>query len=306
MQFGELNNHTGYEVSFAKQCGTSKFFSINFRVQAESNHICCFYEALALIVHIAQAFLEGNGGKFCQASFQGLFTVFVEEEFCVRKTSTQYAFVTMSNYVKMFFTAITNGDEFIEQATVFFQNGEVTLMFAHRSDDAFFRQRQEAFFEGAAESSRPFYQVVNFFQQIFVDFSVTAFFDCQVDNLLTNQLTTSVLVNHYEVVFQNFFVCFSAGNFYSARSFVNCGRYSIFNSANSFFQKFFSVVKAFNCFCTFYQSRTQEAVTTGEFAGFNASDFNRDYVVAKESNQPTDGANETEVMVSPTHGFGEA
>ena len=47
-------------------------------------------------------------------------------------------------------------------------------------------------------------------------------------------------------------------------------------------------------------------MTTGEFAGFNASDFNRDYVVAKESNQPTDGANETEVMVSPTHGFGEA
>ena len=186
LKFGKFNNHTGNKVSFAKQCSASQVFFINFRVQAESNHVSCFHKALALIVHIAQTFLEGNGGKFCQASFQRLFTVFVKEEFCVSQTSAQYAFVTVSNNFQMFFTAVTNGDEFIEQAAVFFQNREVALMFTHRGDDTFFRKSQEFIFKLAAQCSRPFYEIVNFFKQIFVDFSVTAFCNSKVNYLLTN------------------------------------------------------------------------------------------------------------------------
>ena len=205
----------------------------------------------------------------------------------------------------MFFTAVTNGDEFVEQAAVFFQYGEITLMFTHRGDDAFFGQSQEFIFEFAAQSSGPFYQVVNFFKQVFVDFSVTAFFNSKVDYLLTDKFTTSVLVNHYEVVHQNLFVSFSAGNFYNTSSFVDSRSNSIFYSANSFFQQFFCIVKAFDSFCFFYESRTQEAVTTRKFAGFNASDFYGNYFIAKESNHPANRTNKTEIKVSPTHGFGE-
>ena len=146
-------------------------------------------------------------------------------------------------------------------------------MFTHRGDDTFFGQSQEFIFEFAAQSSGPFYQVVNFFEQVFVDFSVTAFFNSKVDYLLTDKFTTSILINHYKVVHQNFFVS--------------------------------SCISNFNTGVVFYAFRTEEAVTASDVTGFNTSDFYGNYFIAKESNHPADRTNKTEIKISPTHGFRE-
>ena len=206
----------------------------------------------------------------------------------------------------MLLAAVADGDELVQQGAVLCQYREITLMLAHRGDDAFLRQSQEFFFEFAAQSSRPFYQIVYFLQQVLVDFSMTAFGNCQVGNLLTNQLTTSVLVNHYVVVIHNLFIGISIGNFYSADGADSSGSYCVLSLA------LYGIEQSLSCiadrlmsFSVIQCGRTQEAVTAAEFAGFYAGDFNRDNFIAEQCNQPTNRTDEFEFMICPPHVFRE-
>ena len=306
LQLGEFDNHAGYQVAFAQQSGALQLFFINLGIDSHSQHINSLYQTFALIVHITQAFLEGNSFKFFQTVSQSLFSVFVEEEFSVAQTCTQYALVTVSNNFQMLLAAVADGNKLVQQGAVLCQNREVTLMLAHRGDDAFLRQSEEFFFEFAAQSSRPFYQIVYFLQQVFIDFGMTSFGNCQVSNLLTNQLTASVLVNHYIVVIHNLFIGISIRDFYSADGADSSGSYSVLSLAlYGVEQSLGSIADGIMSFSVIQCGRTQEAVTAAEFAGFYAGDFNRDNFIAEQCNQPADRTDEFEFMICPTHVFRE-
>ena len=200
MQLGELDNHAGYEVAFAQQSSAFQLFFVNLGVDCHSQHISSLNQTVALVVHVAQAFLEGNSFQLLQTVSQGLLSVFIKEELSIAQTSTQHALITMSNDIQMLLAAITHGDEFVQQRAVLSQNREVTLVLTHRRNNAFLRQSQELILEIAAQSSRPFNKIVNLFQQVLIDFCMAAFSNAHISNLLTNQLTASVLVNHNKVI----------------------------------------------------------------------------------------------------------
>ena len=179
-------------------------------------------------------------------------------------------------------------------------------MVAHRSDDTLFRQSQEFIFKFAAQSSRPFNKIIYFFQQILVDFYMTALGNTEIGNLLTNQFTASVLINHNKIIVQSFFVSISIGNFYCAGGADNCGSNSIFYFVGSSIKgSLSSVEQGFVFLSRIYSGRTQEAMTAAEFAGFYAGNFDRNNLVAKKSYQPANRANKFEFVVSPAHVFGE-
>ena len=200
MQLGEFYNHAGYEVAFAQQSSAFQLFFVNLGVDCHSQHISSLNQTVALVVHVAQAFLEGNGFQLLQTVSQGLLSVFIKEELSIAQTSTQYALITVSNDIQMLLAAITHGDEFVQQRAVLSQHREVTLVLTHRRNNAFLRQSQELILKIAAQSSRPFNKIVNLFQQVLIDFCMAAFSNAHISNLLTNQLTASVLVNHNKVI----------------------------------------------------------------------------------------------------------
>ena len=212
----------------------------------------------------------------------------------------------MSNKFQMLLATIADGDELVQQGAILCQYREVTLMLTHRGDDAFLRQGEKFLFEFAAQSSRPFYQIVYFLQQVFVDFSMTAFSNCQVGNLLTDQLTASVLVNHNIVVIHNLFIGISIRDFYSADSADSSGSYGVLSLAlYGVEQSLGSIADGLMSFGVIQSGRTQEAMTAAEFTGFHAGDFNRDNFIAEKCNQPADRTDKFEFMVCPTHVFRE-
>ena len=200
LQLSEFYNHAGNKVAFAQQSGALQLRLINLSIDSHSQHVSSLHQTVALVVHIAQAFLEGNGFQFFQAVSQALLAVLVKEEFSVAQTCTQYALVTMRHNLQMVLATVAHGDEFVQQGAILGHNREIALVVAHRGDDAFLGQSQEFIFKLAAQSGGPFYEVVYFLQQILVDFYMAALGNTQINYLLTNQLTASVLVHHNEII----------------------------------------------------------------------------------------------------------
>ena len=215
LQFGKFNYHAGNKVGFAQKCAAAQFFFINRSVNGKAQHFRHFNKALALVVHIAQTFLEGNSFKFFQTVFQFDCTVFVKEELGIAQTCAQYAFIAVGYNIKVLAAAVAYGNKFIQQISVFVKHREISLVFTHRSNNAFFRQAQEFFLKLAAQSCRPFNKVVYFFKQIFVNLGF-AVLRSQILNLLQNQRTAFILVNHNKIVVHNFFVIAGRRNFHSA------------------------------------------------------------------------------------------
>ena len=129
-----------------------------------------------------------------------MLAVLVKEELSIAQAGAQHALVTMSHNLQMILAAVAHGDEFIQQGAVLGHNREITLVIAHGGDDAFLGQGQEFIFKFAAQRGRPFYEVIYFFQQILIDFYMATLGNTQIDYLLTNQLTASVLIHHYEII----------------------------------------------------------------------------------------------------------
>ena len=200
LQLSKFYNHAGNKVAFAQQRGALQLRLINLSIDSHSQHISSLHQTVALVVHIAQAFLEGNGLQFFQAVSQTLLAVLVKEELGVAQAGTQHALVTMSNYFQMVLATVAHGDEFVQQGAILGHNREIALVVAHRGDDAFLGQSQEFIFKFAAQSGGPFNEVVYFLQQILINFYMAALGNAQSDYLLTNQLAASVLVHHNEII----------------------------------------------------------------------------------------------------------
>ena len=240
LQLSKFDNHTCNQVSFSKECSTLQLFFINLAVKTESNHVRSLNKALALVIHIAQTFLEGYGFQLLQTSFLANLQVFIKEEFSIAQTSAKNAFIAMSNYIQMLCTTITNSNKTVQQIASFSKNREITLMLTHRSNDAFLGQGQEFLFKITAQSSRPFNKIVNLFKQVFVNLSMTAYSKAHFSYLLANQLTTSVLIHHNKVFIKNLFIVISTGNLYCTVSFHDSRSNSIFNLTCSFTKEVFS------------------------------------------------------------------
>ena len=61
LQLGEFYNHAGHQVAFAQQCSAFQLSLVHLSIDGHSQHISSLHQTIALVVHIAQALLEGNG-----------------------------------------------------------------------------------------------------------------------------------------------------------------------------------------------------------------------------------------------------
>ena len=267
LQFGKFRHHAGNQIALAE---LGRAFQIRQRQTAllpEMNHLHQLLQTLALIVHIAQAFLEDNGLNLFFIGFQFLFPVFVKEEFRVTETGPQHPFITVGHILQKRFAAVPYGNKFVQQFAVFTPHREIALMIAHRRDDSRFRQRQIFFFKFSAQRRGILYQIIDFFQQIRRNFNLSTFFPGQFGNLLPDHLPAFILICDDKILFQNFFIVIRHRNF----NFLVA----------------------------------QETVTHGVPVRLDIRNGNRNDFRTKQRYQPVNGAQETEIEIRPAHMVGE-
>ena len=267
LQLGKLRNHAGNQIALAELCRTFQVFQRHTALLSEMHHFHQLLQAQALIIHIAQAFLEDNGLNLFFISFQFLFPVFIEEEFRITETCPQHPFIAVSYILQKRLATVTYGNKLVQQFAVFAPDREIALMIPHGRNNRRFRQRQILLFKFSAQRRGILYQIINFFQQIRRDFDFAAFFPCQFGNLLPDHLPAFILICDDKILFQNFFI-------------VICHRNFNFLVA-------------------------QETVAHGIPVRLDIRNGHRHHICTKQRYQPVNRTQETEIKIRPAHMVGE-
>ena len=225
------------------------------------------HQALALVVHVAQAFLEDDGLRLFRIAGQRFLAVLVEEEFRVGQAGTQHALIAADHVLQVLLAAVADGDELVQQLPVLAADREITLMVPHRRDDGRLGQGQVFFLELAAQGGRVFHQIGDFFQQVRPDFRFAAFFARQFRNLPADHFAALVLIDDDEVFRHHRFILVGRRNHHLAR--------------------------------------TQEAVSHGLVAGLHVRHGHRDDFRTEQGDEPAERAQKTEIEIRPAHMVGE-
>ena len=81
LQFGKFRYHAGHQIAFAQARRPFQVIQRHAALQPEVQHFNQLDQALAFIVHVAQAFLEYNGFDLFFIIRQLLLPVFIKKEF---------------------------------------------------------------------------------------------------------------------------------------------------------------------------------------------------------------------------------
>ena len=166
LQFRELADHFGYQVSFGQTCGA--FGCGGIRAQSLGDVGSDALQAFDTLGLRADFVVINHICQLGQTAFQSRFLVLLVEELGIRQARAQDAFVALDDVRRVFGLQVGDQQEAVHQLAVLVEQREVFLVLLHGQNQTFLRHGEEMFFKTGFQNNGVFDQRGHFVQQGFI------------------------------------------------------------------------------------------------------------------------------------------